>query len=214
MGSTMRRHLVAFVAAALLAMGGSGQAQHSATEAPAETPPEETRPPAPLPLLEAPDKPLPPRPDNFRFHKSRRITNFTTGTDSPCIGDATTPRCAIDTYIAWWVRRDPSLDWIVPNFRSAGRTPPWKDPDWFLIDYTILYLGRVRKSMMPWELEWRPAPHTLLAVIVPMRCTLGRDIAEKDWDCYFINGNYQRRYFLLKRRAHRWIVDSTYSPQI
>jgi hypothetical protein len=213
MGSTMRRHIIPIAAAALLAMVGLGQAQQSTTETPAraETPPEETRPSAPQLLLEAPDT-LPPRPSNDpAWH---RITNFTTGTDSPCIGDATTPRCAIDTYIAWWVRRDPSLDWVAPNFPSAGPSPLRQAPDWFLSDHRILYLGPVIKSKMHWELEWRPAPHTLLAVIVPRHCERRRDIAQKEWHCHLLYGGEHRLYLLLKRRANLWFVASTFTPKI
>ena len=209
MGSTMRRHVIPIAAAAFLALASLAQAQQPPAEA--QAPPEESPAPAPQTLLEAPDS-LPPRPSNGPAW--RRITNFTTGTDSPCIGDATTPRCAIDTYIAWWVRGDPSLDWVAPNFPSAGLYPPRQAPDWFLSDHTIFYLGPVNRLRMPSYLEWRPAPETILAVVIPRHCERRRDIAKKKWDCRFVYGGKHRLYLLLERRANRWRIVDTFTPQI
>ncbi len=137
-----------------------------------------------------------------------RIANFEgpTGAEgSDCIGDPTTARCALDTYVACLARG-------VYDLCNMSRTPA---PEAQVtqprtVDYLIRRLGPFSQGDLPQNLnvKWSSGtPDEQLAVIDLYQC----DYAEAKWGCKTI-GVKEGRYVYLLRTGRSWSVAGIKEP--
>ncbi len=137
-----------------------------------------------------------------------RIANFEgpTGAEgSDCIGDPSTARCALDTYVACLARG-------VYDLCNMSRTPA---PEAQVtqprtVDYQIRRLGGFSSSDLPASLnvKWSSgAPDEQLAVVDLYQC----DYADAKWGCKTISVK-EGRYVYLLRTGTTWSVAGIKEP--
>lgn len=134
-----------------------------------------------------------------------RIANFEDATDSSCIGDPRSARCALDTYVACLARG-------VYDLCNMSRTPA---PEAQVtqprtIDYLIRRLGPFAQGDLPKNLnvKWSSGtPDEQLAVIDLYQC----DYADAKWACKTI-GAKEGRYIYLLRTGTAWSVAGIKEP--
>ena len=134
-----------------------------------------------------------------------RVANFEDATDSDCIGDPRSARCALDTYVACLARG-------IYDLCNMSRTPA---PDAQVIqprtvDYLIRRLGPFAQGDLPKNLnvKWSSGtPDEQLAVIDLYEC----DYADAKWACKTI-GTKEGRYVYLLRTGTTWSVAGVKEP--
>jgi len=137
-----------------------------------------------------------------------RIANFegpTGAAGSDCIGDPTTARCALDTYVACLARG-------VYDLCNMSRTPA---PEAQVtqprtVDYQIRRLGGFSPSDLPQSLnvKWSSgAPDEQLAVIDLYQC----DYADAKWGCKTLSVK-EGRYLYLLRTGTTWSIAGIKEP--
>ena len=134
-----------------------------------------------------------------------RIANFEDATDSDCIGDPRSARCALDTYVACLARG-------VYDLCNMSRTPA---PEAQVtqprtVDYLIRRLGPFTQGDLPKNLnvKWSSGtPDEQLAVIDLYQC----DYADAKWACKTINAK-EGRYVYLLRTGSSWSVAGIKEP--
>jgi hypothetical protein len=134
-----------------------------------------------------------------------RIANFEGSTDSDCIGDPNSARCALDTYVACLARG-------LYDLCNMSRTPV---PDQQVlrprtIDVQVRHLGPFSQADLPQNLnvKWSSGtPDEQLAIVDLYQCDLG----DKGWSCKTISAKEGRFVYLL-RTGTTWSVSAVREP--
>jgi len=144
-----------------------------------------------------PDLPPPDPPFHWRY-----VTQDPATTDSQCIGDPKTPECAIDTYIACYVRNDGRLCAAVGLTVEFTRGPSRGR----FSRYQISSSRRLTAAGSPpilygvGQMTWQPGD--IEVVTRRISCSGGQ--------CG--GGEFQMKY-VLRRSADRWIVVGKGAPR-
>lgn len=137
-----------------------------------------------------------------------RIGHDEATTDSRCIGNPVTPRCAIETYEACWLRHElPLCDTIrLPGFPASGfRGPPLHRENSDL--YRVVRAYFVKRDILKAEGKelWNVYKGDLAVEVLDRNCSGGK--------CYpLIKGKPPTTYFLRKVDG-RWLVIAIDTPR-
>lgn len=195
------------VVSAAIALSGCGdQEAASPTSTLPERPGAQPSAAVAAPLAARPDAPaaLPSRPNGSGWS---RLTSFGAETDSVCIGNGRNATCAVETYLACIARRDNPLCAIAQNVPKL--TVQFEPSDKRRIfDYRFRRLGPFTRRDLPADLDvdWKPVPGDLLAIVDVVECTL-----DGTWQCRAFTGPHGH-FVYVKRAGGLWYVKDSHEP--